>query len=151
MRGFASRVLCAGLLAAAMPVPRAALALPPRPPSQNELLLRARTIEPAASRRGATAKHGRHLLIQFETGRRSEALAGLRALNVRVLEAVPRNAVSAWVPAGIDPVAAPGVRWAGPLGASDKVALRAEAYARELHVLVDVFPDVTKPVALAAV
>lgn len=151
MGNLASRARTAACFVAACLISVAALALPPRVPNANELLLRARTLEPAPSRRGAAAKHGQHLLIQYEAGRRSEALAGLRARNVRVLEAVPRNAVSAWVPAGVDPVSSPGVRWVGPLAASDKVALRAGFRGRKLRVLVDVFPDVSQPAALAAV
>ena len=151
MRDVATRVLCAAALFAASLAPLATHALPPRPPNPNELLLRARTLVPVASRASAAAKQGRHLLIQFEASRQKEALAGLRARNIRVLEAVPRNAVSAWVPAGVDPLAAPGVRWAGRLAPADKVSLPAESFARELRVLVDVFPDVAKPAALAAV
>ncbi len=151
MRGFASRVLAPIALAASAFAPLASIALPPRAPSPNELTLRARTFVPAASRQSAVAARGRHLLIQYEAGRRKEALAGLRARGVRVLEAVPRNAVSAWVPAGADPSAAPGVRWVGTLAAADKVSLRAEHRARNLSVLVDVFPDVPRSAALAAI
>ncbi len=150
MSDLAKRVMCAAALVAATFAPLATHALPPRPPNPNELLLRARTLVPAASRASAATKQGRHLLIQFEAGRQKEALAALRARNIRVLESVPRNALPAWVPAGVDPLAAPGVRWAGPLAAGDKVSLRAESFARQLRVLVDVFPDVAKPAALAA-
>lgn len=89
----------------------------------------------------------RHLLIQFESGRTKQGLEELRARGVKVLEWVPRNAVSALVPAGVDPTAIPGVRWAGALRAVDKLAIAAAPIPELKRVLVDFFPDVKGTVA----
>ncbi|MBM4382228.1 MAG: hypothetical protein FJ091_02550 [Deltaproteobacteria bacterium] len=129
----------------------AALALPPRPPKPTELLLRTRTVDAAAKQSAAPSRHGRHLIIQYDPSRRADALAALRRQGVRVLEAVPRNAVSAWVPAGVDARKAAGVRWVGTLEARDKVSLPPGELASEMSVLVDVFPDVTRAAAVAAI
>ncbi|MBM4382229.1 MAG: matrixin family metalloprotease [Deltaproteobacteria bacterium] len=123
-------------------------------PDPNELLLKARTfVPPPASKAAALGAReaARHLLIQFEQGRMKEGIAALEKSGVRVLEFVPRNAVSAYVPAGFEPTVVPAVRWAGKLRASDKLAVPKKPVPEKLRVLVDVFPGVKRAAADIAV
>jgi hypothetical protein len=119
----------------------------------DEILLRSgRFVPHLAPRASSPAPVGaRHLIVQLEDGRTQAGLAQLRASGIRVLEWVPRNAVSAFVPANVDPTTLPFVRWAGPLRASDKIDARVARRSGRLRVLVDFFPDVAPPQALGVI
>jgi hypothetical protein len=118
----------------------------------DQILLRSRTFVPPARRGVSPAPtRARHLIIQLEDGRTQAGLAQLRASGIQVLEWVPRNAVSAFVPAEVEPTALPFVRWAGPLRPSDKIDARVAQHSGRLRVLVDFFPDVSRDQAQGVV
>ncbi len=118
----------------------------------DEILLKSGTFVPhLAQRASSPAPKARHVIVQLEDGRTQAGLAQLRARGIRVLEWVPRNAVSAFVPANVDPTTLPFVRWAGPLRATDKIDARVARGGGRLRVLVDFFPDVPQQQALGVV
>jgi hypothetical protein len=125
-----------------------------RAPDPEELLLKSGTVVPPRvfdRVHRARSTKSRHLLVQFEEGRRDEGLQSLRRHGIQILEWVPRNAVSALVPAAVEPDELEGIRWAGSLSEHDKIAVEPDLRAREVHVLVDFFPDVTRSAALLAI
>lgn len=81
------------------------------------------------------------MLIQLEDGRQDEAVENLKVHGIEVLEWVPVSAVSARVPAGVDPLAIAGVRWAGSMQPFDKLSAKLEQYAAATQFAVcDLFP-----------
>ena len=149
MRASRLGIVCRGALFLSALICGAAAAQAPSGVDPDELLLKGGVRVPLRlqAQTSLASVTARHLLIQFESGRTKQGLEELRARGVRVLEWVPRNAVSALVPPGVDPTAIPGVRWAGALQATDKLAVATAPIPEVKHVLVDFFPDVKGAVA----
>jgi hypothetical protein len=110
----------------------------------------------AIGRRVQPPGHGSHFIVQFD-GRVTPALrASLRAAGVRILRAVPENAVAIAAPDDIDLSSVPGVRWVGRLDAGDKISRHTfadiqRAGAGHPYSVVEFFPDVTRDAAVAAI
>jgi hypothetical protein len=140
-------------LCLALAPPGAARAQERRRRDPDEILLKSGKFVPPAAKRFSSPPptRARHLIVQLEDGRTQAGLAQLRASGIRVLEWVPRNAVSAFVPADVEPTMLPFVRWAAPLRETDKIDARVARRSGRLHVLVDFFPDVPRHAALDVV
>lgn len=121
----------------------------------EKILLRNRTLVPAAGAGMAAAaaptEEDSHLIVQFEAGRIEEGLAALRKRGVEVLQWVPNYAVSVKAPKGSSLAGVEGVRWAGPLRASDKISpyLGATAGNPSEHVVAELFPGTNRKEASA--
>jgi hypothetical protein len=111
------------------------------------ILLKKRTIATESTVASLAAGLSGHVLIQFETDSQGPAVEALQSIGVRLLESVPRNAVMAQVPRGVNLSGVPGVRWFGKLSAEDKVSAHLSRSLAKGYALVDVFPDVDAPAA----
>lgn len=123
--------------------------------SPEQIRLKKRFFSPVASRNAGitslASDKDRHLLIQLEPGKADVALEKLKGRGITVLEYVPVGAVSAKVPAGVDPLSVEGVRWAGRMQADDKLSPVIDAQPGTKRLVVDLHPGASATEAAAAI
>ena len=84
---------------------------------------------------------GRHLIFQFRSGHLEEGTAEFHRRGIRILEFVPRYAVSAYVPAGTSLANLNGLRWFGALQSSDKISQRLSERRGKVFVVVCLYHE----------
>ena len=110
---------------------------------ESEIMLRKRVLIPNQEN-GTTftaAAAGRHVILQFKPGYLSEAVAELKSRGVRILEFVPKYAVSAYVPASTTLEGIRGLRWAGSLDRADKLSGSLTGKQGQLFVVVALYHE----------